>query len=301
MTIAASKPHVDICPACSTPLERESGGRHCPECGRVVDDVELWIGGPRNFHGEPYSSKRQHGPSISPDRHDNGLKTEMYTDVDGYGNRLSAKKRRQIWRFKREHNRAHGRGKTGRNRIYGHAEIDRIIAALGLETSLKERAGLLFQQSQEAGLFQGNSIEAHASAAIYAVCRLENRRLTPAELAEVSRVGEDRIRNAYGRMNNELGLPVPPTPPSALVDGIASEVGVDGERLLRARELAADWVDAYPSKSVKPGGVAAAAVRIASQETVSQKRVAAAAETTDVTVRRREREMNELVEGCGDD
>ncbi|SEW24830.1 transcription initiation factor TFIIB [Natrinema salifodinae] len=230
---------------------------------------------------------------LTRSRHDRGLSTEIGygSGADaGYQARLTGRKRRQIARLRREHNRARISSKAERNQVYGFAEIRRVTALLSLPDDVRDQACALFESAQSEGLFQGRSLEGFAAAAIYAICRTRSIARTVDEIADIARADGDELGVAYDALNRDLGLPTGPIEPTQYLPRYASqlEVGTDVER--RAREHVTALLEAGKIGGRNPSGVAAACLYKAAGEreewpTVTQTRAAEVADVAAVTIR----------------
>jgi transcription initiation factor TFIIB len=162
------------------------------------------------------------------------------------------------------------------------------VSALDLPRSLREQASSLFRTAQQAGLCQGRSIEAIATASVYAACRLSSVTRPLEELVAVARVDHDRVTNGYRTLNTELALPIPPQSPRTFVPSVASAVNVAPATERHAQEVATAAQDAGLTSGKHPVGFAAACVAIAvaeSDESVTQRALAEAADVSARTVR----------------
>ncbi|WP_424016165.1 transcription initiation factor IIB (plasmid) [Halorientalis pallida] len=278
---------INTCPECGGKLLTEGGETRCCSCGLVVDTSRLDRRGPRIYLDDE-SNRGRTGDPVTNARHDRGLSTEIGYKRDANGNELCSKTRRRISRLRREHNRAKWQSKADRNLGHGCTEIARMVSALGLGQDLREQAATLFRSAQDASLLPGRSIEAMATACVYAACRCAKQPLTLDEVSRISRVQSHRIRNAYSVLNRELGLPVPPQQPAAFVPKLASEVSVSAETRHKASEFAEQAANTGRATGRNPAGVAAACLEIAATETddeITQEELAAAADVCSATVR----------------
>lgn len=282
-----------ICPECDGRLRRRGTEIVCEKCGLIsaedaIDRGPEW----RSFEDDD-TDRRRTGAPLTRSRHDRGLSTEIgygSGSDSSYSSRLTGRKRRQIARLRREHNRARISSKAERNQVYGFAEIRRITALLSLPDSAREQACALFESAQSEGLFQGRSLEGFAAAAIYAICRTRSIARTSEEIAGVARADADELTVAYDALNRDLGLPTGPIDPTQYLPRYASklEVGTDIER--RAREYVSDLLETGKVVGRNPSGVAAACLYKAAGEreewpTVTQARAADVADVAAVTIR----------------
>jgi len=288
------------CPECDGRLRKEGTEIVCEVCGlvSVKDEIDR---GPewRSFEGDE-SDPRRTGAPLTRSRHDRGLSTEIgYGSHVGASSRLTGRKRRQIARLRREHNRARISSKAERNQVYGFAEIRRLTALLSLPDSVREQACALFESAQSEGLFQGRSLEGFAAAAVYAICRIRSVARTTDEIATVARADDAELSAAYDAMNRELGLQTGPIDPAQYLPRFASELELGPAVECRAREHIEALLEAGLIGGRNPGGVAAACLYKASGEreqwpSITQAAAAEVADVAAVTIRATVRNIDEL-------
>ncbi len=207
-----------------------------------------------------------------------GLSTEI-----GRSTRVKGRKRRQLARLRREHNRAQVRSKRERNQVYAFTEIRRIVGSLDLSDAIRDRACVLFESAQEADLLRGRSLEGFAAAGVYATCRTEGLARTVEELCAVARADESELRAAYDALNRELGLPTGPIDPREYVPRFATELELPTTVRKRAEELVDEARDRGLVAGRNPAGVAAACLYTAAGERDVDLTQAEAADVADVT------------------
>jgi transcription initiation factor TFIIB len=286
------------CPECGGRVNTTGHETVCEACGLVlaasaVDRGPEWqaFG---SHHGEP--DPRRTGAPLTPTRHDDGLSTEIGQTVNGRGAGPSGAKRRRLGRLRREHQRTKLRSKRERNQMQGLFEIDRMAGALGLAEPIEEQACVLFRSAHDAGLLPGRSIEAVATASLYAACRCSETARLLDEFVRVSRVDESSVSNAYDVLNRELGLPTPPPAPELYLPRLVSELDFDAVIERRARAVLDVAAEHGIDNGRNPAGVAAAALLVAAREVGCGRRViqadfADAAAVSPVTLRNRRDEL----------
>jgi transcription initiation factor TFIIB len=277
------------CPDCEGRLRTDSGETACTVCGLVIEGRHFDFEEPPAEISDTLGRDRIGAP-LTERRHDRGLSSEIGFGTDAKGNTLSGKKRRQLGRLRREHGRARWGSKAERNLGIGLTEISRMGSALELPKSLPDEACRHFRQAQEADLLRGRSIEAVASASVYAACREDGRVETIADVAEVSRVSRPAIKNAYNVMNRELGLAVQPRAPAAFVPRLCSDLGLDRHVGRETCELAGRATAAGIGIGCQPVGVAAGCLAVVIEDGgigVTQSELAGVADVSIATVRAR--------------
>ncbi|ELY50665.1 transcription initiation factor IIB [Natronorubrum bangense] len=281
-----------ICPECDGRLRTDGTETICEDCGLVLAEDAIDRGPEwRSFDDD--TDPRRTGAPLTRSRHDRGLSTKIGYGSGSdstYSSRVTGRKRRQIARLRREHNRAQISSKAERNQVYGFTEIRRVNALLSLPESAREQACALFKSAQSEGLFQGRSLEGFAAAAIYATCRTRSNPRTIDEITAVARASTDELTTAYDALNRELGLPTGPIDPTQYLPRYASKLGLDTAVERRAREHLTALLQDGVIGGRNPSGVAAACLYKAAGErdawpTITQADAAEVANVAPVTIR----------------
>lgn len=291
------------CPECGGQIIRDEdhGETACEECGLVLEGEALDHGPEwRTFYGEEKAEKSRVGAPITPLKHDRGLSTTIgWKNTDGYGNTLSSNQRKKISRLRTWDERFRTSDSHDRNLKQAFSEISRMASALGIAKPIRETASVLYRRAVEENLLPGRSIEAIATASLYAAARQHDTPRTLVELSTVSRVEKIRIQRGYRYLSQELDLRIEPTDPLQYVPQFASalEVSDEGERLARELLEVAKTQNVYSGKS--PAGLAAAALYAATHltnEALTQAMVSDVAHVTRVTIRNRYQELLNVYE-----
>lgn len=285
------------CPECRGQIRRdeERGERSCVDCGLVLDENEIDRGPEwRGFYEEDEQRGRVGAPATNL-MHDRGLSTTIgWRDKDANGQRIDPRKRPRIHRLRTWDERFRTKDSKERNLKQALGEIERMASALGLPKSCRETASVIYRQAVDQGLLPGRSIEAMATASLYAAARQHGVPRTLVTFETVSRIEKLPIQRAYRYMSRELGLAVEPADPIEYLPQIASLLSVSDEVKRMARELL-DTAEKQGLHSGRaPAGLAAAAVYAASRltnETVTQETVGEAANVSTVTIRNRYQEL----------
>ncbi|MFC6863361.1 transcription initiation factor IIB family protein [Halomicroarcula sp. GCM10025817] len=266
------------CPECECAVEQDGHEAVCAECGLVVGEDPIDRGPEWRSFEDDDTERARTGAPLTRSRHDRGLSTEI-----GRSTRVKGRKRRQLARLRREHNRAQVRSKRERNQVYAFTEIRRIVGSLDLSDAIRDRACVLFESAQEADLLRGRSLEGFAAAGVYATCRTEGLARTVEELCAVARADESELRAAYDALNRELGLPTGPIDPREYVPRFATELELPTTVRKRAEELVDEARDRGLVAGRNPAGVAAACLYTAAGERDVDLTQAEAADVADVT------------------
>jgi transcription initiation factor TFIIB len=294
----------DGCPECGGLVHTNSIETVCDDCGLVLEDRPIDHGPEWRSFDDDRNDPERTGPPLTPTRHDRGLSSEIgYDRTDANGNALSGRKRSQLARLRREHRRGRWASKAERNLAHGFSEVRRIVGALDLPMSVRDRGCVLYRRAAKADLIRGRSIESMAAGCVYAACRCVGLPHPVEEIGEMAAVESQRVQNAYTVLNREFELPTVPIAPPAYVPLIASTLEISVSTRRRAAALARQAVHAGVANGCNPAGVAAGCVYQAVRERderVTQAALADAAEVTPATVRARWNELQTVLDG-GDD
>jgi transcription initiation factor TFIIB len=291
------------CPECGGQVihDEEHGETACKDCGLVVDEEAIDHGPEwRTFYAEENNEKSRVGGPITPLLHDKGLSTTIdWQDTDAYGNTLSSHQRQKMSRLRTWDERFRTKDAHERNLRHALGEISRMASALGVAEPVRETAGVLYRRAVEEDLLPGRSIEAMATASLYAAARQHGTPRTLVEFTTVSRVDKLRIQRAYRYLSQQLDLRIAPADPLQYVRQFASELDVSDEAERLARELldVAEAHDVYSGKS--RAGLAAAALYAATHltnEGLTQATVSDVAHVSHVTIRDRYQELLDVYE-----
>jgi len=287
----------DTCPECTGSLRTDGGEIACTECGLVVDVYRI-DHGPEWRDFEDSAAEPRTGPPLTNARHDRGLSTEIGYGGDANGNPLSARKRRRIERLRTQHSRGRWQTKADRNLAFACTEIRRMTSALDLPRSIREEASVVYRRAHEADLIQGRSIDTIAAASVYAACRIQGLPRHVEEVASVSPLDVDKVKLGYRLLNAELGLDAQAVNVNARISKLATACDVPGTVEHRAAELA-DLAEASGiANGRNPDGVAGGCLYLAGQEAgihVTQRDLAAAADVSPVTIRKRYYELRDAL------
>jgi len=186
-------------------------------------------------------------------------------------------------------------GSSDRRLARGLEEIERLSDLLGLNDAVAHRAYEIYKKSFSDGTFRARSLTAVAAASVFIACRdLEVARPSEEALRLRTNVNEKKFRHYYrDLLSNSQTVNIPN--PVNYISRIASKARLAGKTERRAIEIL-DAVKGNPVLAGKrPISIAAAALYLASLDTeggATQLRIAAAAEVTPITIRKRTLEIS---------
>lgn len=271
------------CPDCGSAIYTDSDEQVCKDCGLVVDSDPIDRGPEWRSFADDETNPKRTGSPLTDARHDRGLSTEI-----GYTSDLTAAKRRQFVRLRRQHNRARLSDKRTRNQVHAFTRIKHVVSNRSLPTQVRDYACSLFRSAQNEDLLRGRSIEGFVAACLYAACRMESLSRTIDEITEASHSSRKEFQAAYDALNRDLGLPVEPTHPREYLPRYADQLGLSAAIERRAHELADRTETEGILNGRNPSGVAAACLYTAAKEngaSLTQCEAASVASVTPVTLR----------------
>lgn len=277
-----------------------SGEKVCDQCGLVVMGTALDMGPERRaFNPEEKAERARTGTPMSYTRYDKGLYTTFQPNIDAHGRRLDPKTRRRMWRLRSYDNRSKLDASGMRNLSKAMNELERLADRLHLPESANERAAVIYRRVLRRYMIKGRTISGFVAASVYAACRLAGIPRTLSEVAEESTEEEKDVARTYRYLVSELNLKMPVDYPMKFVPRIAEQLDIsrEADRLSVMMLREAKRERALTGKD--PCGMAAAALYLAckaNDERVTQKDIAWAAGTTEVTIRNRLRDLERVVE-----
>ncbi|MDY6964558.1 MAG: transcription initiation factor IIB [Halobacteriota archaeon] len=292
------------CPECGSPnivRDYERGEVYCGECGLVIDE-NIVDQGPewRAFDSEQIMKRARTGAPTSYTIHDKGLSTTIdWRNKDTYGKTISSQEQAKFYRLRKWQKRIKVSDSSERSLIFALSEIDRMGSALGLSRGIREGAALLYRQAAEKKLIRGRSIEALATAVLYATCRQYGVPRTLEELAEVSRIGKKEIGRTYRFLARELELKLQPVSPMDLVPRFCSKLNLSGDVQAKTIEILHEAEEKEVAIGKGPVGLVASAIYIAATllgNRRTQKEISDVTGVTEVTIRNRYKDIAEALD-----
>lgn len=299
-------PTQQACPHCESAVvtDPQRGEAVCTECGTVVEE-EAVDHGPEwtAYSSQEYTDAARTGGPTSLALHDKGLSTHISgNDRDAAGRQLSARKRSQMRRLRTWNERCRTRDATERNLKQAFSEINRMASALGLPQSVRETASVIYRRAVDEELLIGRSIEAVATAALYAAARQEDIPRTLDEVTTVARVERNRIARAYRMIAAELELAIEPADPTAFLPRFVSGLDCSQAVHRQAHDLLEAVAGTTYTSGKNPAGLAAAALYASAcltGERITQREISNVADITSMTIRTHYRELIEQAHSEG--
>jgi len=244
----------------------------------------------RAFTSKERATRARTGMGMSYTLYDKGLSTGFSGNRDARGNRLDTETRNKMSKLKKYDTRSKMDDAWGRNLSVAMAELDRLSAILHIPQAMKEHAAIIYRKALKKDLIRGRSIDAFVAASLYAACRLHKIPRPLKTISGASTREHSEVSRTYRLILRELDLKMPIDDPMKFVSGISSKLKLRHEVERHAVEILRLAKERQELSGKDPRGVAAAALYMASVEKEdkrTQKDIAAAAGTTEVTLRNR--------------
>jgi transcription initiation factor TFIIB len=285
-----------VCPQCGSPnivTDGTKGEVICSQCGLVILENALnrapeW----RAYTLEEHQSKSRTGAPIRYSNFDKGLHTTIQGFKDASGHSLSGKAKRRAWRLRKWQNRSRVHDSHNRNLMQAMNELRILSEKLHVSSSIKELAAVIYRKALEEDLTRGRTIAAIIAAAMYVACRFTKTPKTLNDIVEVSARSRGEVSRAYRLLVRTLKIEMPSHDPLGYVSRISEKAKISGKVQGVAFKILRKAKRKRITMGKDPAGIAAAVLYIASQiegESVTQKEIAEAAGTTEVTVRNRKK------------
>jgi transcription initiation factor TFIIB len=279
-------------------MDMEMGELVCGNCGLVIEENILNQGAEwRAFNYQERKSRERVGAPTQYSHFDKGLSTTIRVDRDAFGRPLSPEVKREMWRLRRWQIRSKFHASQDRNLMMAMGELRLLSEKLHIPSSVQEMAAVIYRKALDRGLVKGRSIAAIVAGSLYAACRFTKTPRTLKEITEASLRGQEaslrgqkEISRAYRLVIQNLQMEMPIDDPMDYATKIAEKAGVSSDVEGLAIKIIRDAKNNHATMGKDPSGLAAAALYIASRlkkEKITQKRLAKAAGSTEVTVRNR--------------
>lgn len=280
-------------------FDAEIGEEVCAGCGFVMSEETLNTGPEwRAFTVNENASRARTGRGMSYALYDKGLSTGFSGKKDGRGNHLDIETVNKMNRLRRYDNHTKWSDTWRHNLNIAMDELDRIAYDIHVPIYLKEQAAIIYRKALNRDLIRGRSIDAFVAASLYAACRLNRIPRSLKGISERSTREPKEVSRSYRLLVRELKIKMPIDDPIKFVSGIASKLNVGQATELYAIEILRRAKEMQGLSGKDPRGMAAAALYMACLEKSEkriQKAVAAAADTSEVTLRNRIRGLENIL------
>ncbi|MFL6489756.1 MAG: transcription initiation factor IIB family protein [Nitrososphaera sp.] len=227
--------------------------------------------------------------------HDMGLSTIIgKQNKDSTGHTLNSYVSSSIQRLRIWDARSRSNISGNRNLMQAFNELSRLKDKLGLTNAVVEMAAYIYRKAEEKRMIRGRSMPAILAAALYMACRELGTPKSLREMTESSQVESKAIRHSYRLLVLKLDINVPLIEPSMYVSRIANKVGISERTKRIALTMMKEITKNEISAGKNPVALAATVLYLsclASNENHTQMKIAAAAGTSEVSIRNRSKDL----------
>ena len=283
----------------------DSGEIVCEHCGAVISDKTEEKGPERRTFATSTTrtegdDENRTGMPFSLARSDMGLSTIIgRTNKDARGSKINSSMLSAIERLRRWDSRTQVYTSTDKNLTQAFAQLDTLKDKLGLPSAVIEKTAYIYRKAQENRLVLGRSISAVLVAAIYTACREMGIPRTLNDIARKSNVKRKSVAKCYRQLLLGLDLKIPMVDPIQCIARVANKAEISEKTKHQAINLMNTVIKNEISAGKDPMGIAATVIYascVRTGEIKTQKKLANAADITDVTLRTRLKDLKLLLD-----
>ena len=270
--------------------DSESGELFCSSCGFVIDE-KISDSGPERMFSDTSVNKSRTGDRTSLTRHDQGLSTIINPlNKDASGKPLSSSMKSSLNQLRKLNSHTSVNQSVDRNLKQALSELLKMKEKLSLSDAVSEKAAYIYRKALERKLVKGRSISALIASALYAACRESGTPRTLKEVSSAINIPKKDLSACYRLILRELDLKMPVVDSISCIAKIASAANLSEKTKRYAMKFLKKAEQEQILAGKDPMGMAGSALYLASIKTgeqITQKTIALAAGTTEVTIRNR--------------
>ena len=289
-----------VCQSMTLIEDNQTGEVICAQCGLVIAErgVSLkqdW----RAFTFTEHNERSRNGYALSNKIYDKGLSTTFQSSHDSNGKKLDPETRDMMSRLKKQDQRAKVNESWQRNLKIALSEMSRVCNELHLPDHVHEKSAQIYRKVLKDDLVRGRSIDGFVTASVYAACRMYRIPRSIGDIASVSSQTDHEVKYYYRLLVKELDFRPPLDHPTKFISSLASKLKLHGQVEKTSMRILASARKRKLVTGKNPRGVAAAILFLACKETgvkISQAEVARVAKTSGVTMRKRFKEYEPIMQ-----
>lgn len=279
--------------------DNTTGEIACSSCGCVISQLSEDRGLERGNILDGIDNRRT-GAGLTLKMYDKGLNTTIAKqNHDSIGKPLSSNTAQVFSRLRKWDKRSQAKNSSDRSLRTALQNMSDIQSKLSLSDPIIERASLFYRKASEKNLIRGRTVKGIAGACIYAACRDLGHTRTLTEISQHLDIRRKDLARSYRSIFRELGMVVSIADPVKSIGKIASKLGISEKTIRKAVHVLDVAQDAGIVAGKNPEIMAATAIYAACLligENKSQSKIAAAAETSTVSIRNRIAEFKEKLD-----
>lgn len=272
-------------------LDESNNEKFCSYCGYVISG-----NAEQETFSEELSNKSSKRSSITSDI---GSATINPKDKDSFGKPVSESMASSIKRTSKLDSKAKTHSPTEKNLKQAQIEIDKLKDKLVLSDAVIEKAKSIYKKAIEKKLTKGYSIKGLVGACLYASCKDLEIPRTMNEICDIINIKKNDVSRCYKLIVREFDLQIPVTDPMIHVSRIASAVRMSEKTKRKAISILKEVKKTDTNVGKEPIGIIAGALYLAgisTRELKTQKEIAKASGVTEVTIRKRCKDIIKIIE-----
>lgn len=267
----------------------ERGEVICGGCGTILEhsmyDLSQETGSPRT---EERLRQTRTGPSTSLTMYDRGLSTVIGSNKDSSGNTLSNEAKYEFSRLRTWDQRSRSRKTAALSKAF--TLLHGMKTKLGIPVNVVEYSAYIYRKAVNAKLTRGRTMASLVAASLYAGCRANNIPRTLDDIADAGNIERRILSRDLRTLIRTLGLNLNQYDTTSFISKISNNMKLKEKTKRDAFDILKRCEREQITAGKHPVAQAAASLYIScvmNAERVSQKKFAAEAGVSDVTIRNR--------------
>ena len=267
----------------------ERGEVICGGCGTILEqsmfDLSHEVGG---YGMEEYLKQARTGPSTSLTMYDRGLSTVIGNNKDSSGNTLSNETKYEFSRLRTWDQRSRSRRTAALSKAF--TLLHGMKTKLGIPVNVVEYSAYIYRKAVSAKLTRGRTMTSLVAASLYAGCRANNIPRTLDDIAGAGNIERRVLSRDLRTLIRTLGLSLNQYDTTSFISKISNNMSLKEKTKRDAFDILKRCENERITAGKHPVAQAAASLYVScviNGEKISQKKFAAEAGVSDVTIRNR--------------
>ena len=280
---------LDACETYPLITDYERGEIVCGGCGLIlVQNMADASYESTGYTPEDFAKVARTGPATSLTMYDKGLSTVMGANKDSSGRVLSGRTKYEFNRLRMWDQRSKSRRTATLSKAF--TLLHGLKTKLGIPDNVVENAAYIYRKATIAKLTRGRTMASLLSASLYAACRKNNIPRTLDDVARAGNIEKRMLSRDLRTIIKKLGLNLGQYDTTSFISKISNNMDLKEKTKRDAYKILRRCKKKRITAGKHPVAQAAASLYIScilNDERISQKKFAAEAGVSDVTIRNR--------------
>jgi len=293
---------VPACPECGSSnkyRDLRRGETACEDCGLVLEQL---VFGEQAF-GPAFTGEDDPQPHRGDFYKPGAASKRLTTDI-GLPTRRNVEGQGQVGQFRRMRtvNRRYQTTPFERKLDYARGVIFQFAEKLEVPKDIRDGAFNIYAQAAKKDLVRGRKLNPFAAAALYIALRRSGFPRSPVEVATILGVQEKLLNRTFKFLMKELGISLPQNDATDYLLRFCSKLDLSPSTVKSCRVNLQRVLDRDLNQSKRPAGVVGAAIYLTCQDLglkIRQNQVSKVTGISEVTLRKRVREIAEIIDCDG--